>query len=474
VIGVTLSTFQVSLLLTTMALTVLGAHAMGYLFVRLRQPAVVGEILAGLVLGPTLLGLVAPRVEATLFPGTGVVPMAMGALGEMGLLLLMFVAGGEMRIQATEGQRRAVASVAVTGLVVPFAVGILVVRALDHRDLSGPSGTAATTALVFGIAVAVTSIPVISRIMLDLGLLHTGFARLVLSVAAIEDVVLYGVLAVVLSLAHSSKSDDYGLWTLVGSTDTASTVGYHLVVTLLFFGGCLRWGTAIVGWLLRSRANVVERRSPAGFRLALLLLTVLVCAVLGINPVFGALLIGLAVQRTTDRLAGAEAGRPPVGGIGQAARARQAWEVIRHFSLAFFVPIYFVTVGLRLDLIRSFDPLFFAWFFLLCCGLKLASTWCGARLAGMRATPSLDLAVALNARGGPGIVLATVTLGAGVINEAFFTSVVLLSVLTSQMAGFWLDTRLAKVIAGDGAGPPAGAFSAPPVTAEDVAGTRSS
>jgi len=293
----TLSTIQVAQLLTTTAVVILVAHALGYLFVKLRQPAVIGEIVAGLLLGPTLLGLVAPRIKAELFPKSGLTPIALGALGQFGLLLLMFVTGGEMQLRTADRERRTVSLIAAAGLVLPFVCGVLFVQVLDHRDFSGPSGSSITFALVVGIAVAVTSIPVISRIMLDLGLLHTPFARIVLSVAAVEDVVLYVVLAVVLSLAHKSPTDDYGLWALIGAQSTTLSVIYHVLVTLVFFGFFLAVGHRVFRWLLESRINVVARRSPAAARLAWLLGAVLLCTALGINPIFGALLAGLALRR---------------------------------------------------------------------------------------------------------------------------------------------------------------------------------
>ncbi len=124
----------------------------------------------------------------------------------------------------------------------------------------------------------------------------------------------------------------------------------------------------------------------------------------------------------------------------------QAWDAIRQFALAFFIPIYFFTVGLKLDLIHNFHILFFLVFLVLSCAVKAGSIWFGAKLAGQPSGRAWDLAVALNARGGPGIVLATVTFEAAIINESFFTSLVLLSVLTSQLAGFWLDRRSAALV----------------------------
>jgi Kef-type K+ transport system membrane component KefB len=109
--------------------------------------------------------------------------------------------------------------------------------------------------------------------------------------------------------------------------------------------------------------------------------------------------------------------------------------------MSFFVPVYFAIVGLTLNLRHAFDPVFFAWFFAFAVLIKGLSVWAGARLAGEAPKEAVDLAMAMNARGGPGIQLATVTYSAAIINERFFTALIVMSVLTSQIAGVWLDRR---------------------------------
>jgi Kef-type K+ transport system membrane component KefB len=442
---VALNASQVVLVFTAIAVMLLAAHAMASLFVRFRQPAVVGEIVAGIILGPTLFGLIAAPMAATLFPSTGPLAGMLAGLAELGLLLLMFITGGELHRRVGDGAARTVGIVTCTGLVAPFAVGALVALLLDHQRFSGPNGSRVTFALVFSIAVAVTSIPVISRIMLDLGLLRTSFARVVLSVAVLEDIVLYGVLAVVLSVARAAAGEHYGLWALTGVESTAWSTAYHVAATIGLLAAFLYGGRRLVRRMLDSHANLVERRSPVASRLLVLLLAVLVCAALGVNPIFGALLAGVAVGGAGRSVTRAEQinGDSSAGHGTHNDQPGDAWEMIRQFALAFFIPIYFVTVGLQLDLLSDFDPLFFVWFFLLCCLVKAASIWAGARIAGQPNHRAIDLAIALNARGGPGIILATVTLSAGVINSRFFTVIVLLSVLTSQLAGWWLDRRAA-------------------------------
>jgi Kef-type K+ transport system membrane component KefB len=423
-----LGTADIAHLLIALTLLVVAAHALGQLFAALRQPPVIGEILGGLLLGPTVLGSAAPGIAESLFPESGVTAAVLGALYYLGLLLLMFLAGGEVQVQAAPEERKTVLAVTTSGLLLPFSVGILIVQALDPSDFSGPYGSPVAFALIFGIAIAVTSIPVISRIMLDLGILYTAFARVVLTVAVLEDIVLYVVLAVVLGLAQAQSEETYGLWALFGVDSVALSAAYHVITTLLFFAVFLAKGADIFRVVASSRVNLLEKRNPTAFRFVFLLVLGLCCVALGINPIFGALVAGISAARA-DAMSEKE--------------AQRTWDALKRFSLAFFIPIYFAVVGLQLDLVRHLDVLFFLWFFLVACVVKSLSVWLGARLAGESRSSSINLAVAMNARGGPGIVLATVTFSAGIINESFFVSLVLLSIVTSQIAGFWLDRTFA-------------------------------
>ncbi|KAA2252852.1 cation:proton antiporter [Solihabitans fulvus] len=416
-------------LLVALTLLLVAAHAVGRVFTVLRQPPVIGEILAGLLFGPTVLGLVAPHAQALLFPTTGPVAVGLGVLNELGLLLLMFLAGREVPAYRGGSANRSVLAMAVTGLTIPFAIALLAVQAVDYRTFSGVHGTKVTFALVFGMGIAVTSIPVISRIMLDLNVMRTAFARTVLSVALLEDVVLYVALAAILGLTQAKSGSVFGLWSLFHQNATGPTTAYYLVTSLVFFSILMPLGRPIFGRLARSRLNFVERRSPTAFRLVFLLALVLVCVFLGLNPIFGAVLAGVASGGADDRDADES----------RRVRSAQAWDALKKVSLALFIPLYFAGVGLRIDLVHHLTVLFFVLFLLLACVAKSASVWLGARLAGESNRSALDFAVALNARGGPGIVLATVTLAAGVINEDFFTVLVLLSIVTSEFAGLWLQ-----------------------------------
>ncbi|MER6197370.1 cation:proton antiporter [Streptomyces sp. NPDC001586] len=416
-------------LLAALAVICAAAHGCGFLFGALRQPPVIGEVVGGILLGPSLLGLLAPAARAALFPASGAVTSALDAIYQLGQLLLMFLAGAELRIRAGVRERRTGAIVAAAGLVVPFAAGVGI-AALVPAFFAGPAGSTVTTALVVGLAMAVAAIPVISRIMMDLKIMDTAFGRIVLMVAVIEDVILYVVLAVVLGLARSGTGHPVGLWDLIGTTAPAPTAAYFTVVSLLFFAASLTWGARLFHRLARHRANIVARQSPVAFRLIFLCAVVLLCLGLGVNAVFGALMAGICAARGDQA---AEDGTSP-----GTEREAAVWGAIRQFSMAFFIPVFFVLVGMRLDLVRAFDPVFFLWFLTLACGIKMAGIWAGARLAGEDRVFSSSLAFALNARGTIGIVLAGVTRQAELINDRFFVVLVLVSLVTCQIAGFRL------------------------------------
>ncbi|MEU4209502.1 cation:proton antiporter [Streptomyces sp. NPDC026206] len=402
------------------------AHLGGYLFHLMRQPQVIGEIVGGLVAGPTVLGQLAPAAQHWLLPTTGPAAAVLGAFYQIGLLLLVYLTGTELRHRGGDPQRRTIGLIAVSGLALPFLCGLGVAEAVDLGDLAGPDGSPTTIALVFGMAIAVTSVPVISRIMLDLGILRTAFARIVLAVAVLEDVVLYVVLAVVLGVAQAHASDSYGLWALYGTDSVAMATVYFTAVPLVFLTVFLRWGPRAFTRISASPLNFLAVRSPIAFRLVFVFLSCAACTGLGIDPVFGALVAGMC---------GAEAATP---------QTRTSDDALRSISLGFFVPAYFAVVGVKLDLARHFSLFFFLWFLLLACFAKSLSVWLGARMAGETNRSAINLAVAMNARGGPGIVLASVAFGAHIINEDFFTSLVLLSIITSQMAGVWLGRAVRK------------------------------
>jgi len=420
---------EVAQVLAAVGLLLVAAHGVGHAFAGLRQPRVIGELIGGVLLGPTVLGTVAPGAQAWLFPTEGSAAIVLGWSSQLGLLLLMFCSGVEMRSVLRRDERRVVAWVTVTGVALPFLAGVVAFRLVDSSELLGEARSETALLLVFALAIAVTSIPVIARIMLDLGVIETSFARVVLGVAVLEDVVVYVVLALALGMAVTPTGETFGLPGMLGlDPGSILALGLHTSVTIAFFVVMLTVAGTAFSWSRRQRWNVVANGNPIAYQLVFLLGSTLTCLLLGITPMFGAFLAGIAAS--AERTEG----------------GNQAHESIKAFSFAFFVPLYFAGVGLQLDLFHDLDPVFFGWFLLLACCVKSTSVYVGARLGGETPPGARNMAIATNARGGPGIVLASVTYAAGIISVEFYASLVMLAVVTSMLAGAWLGrtVRLGK------------------------------
>jgi Kef-type K+ transport system membrane component KefB len=394
------------------------AHILGHLFERLRQPRLVGEILAGVVLGPFVLGQVAPDATAALL-GEGVdngdpTSLVLNFAYWLGLLLLMFISGSEVRRVLGQENRKPTAWILAVGTPLPFFIALGAGSLLPLESLTGEAGQESSTLLVLAIAVAVTSIPVISRIFYDLRILHTRFASLILGAALLEDILLWAVLAVATSLAAT---------TALGQ-DLIGTMTEHVGLTLGYMAAGLFVGPPLLRRLHAARWNVLVESTPVGYACLILLSYAAIAALLDVNVVFAAFLAGFGL----------------VGGMGGTERRRFAGplDAIQKVAMGVFVPVYFAVVGTQLVFGNGFSLWLLVAFLVGSSTLCLLSIGLAARLAGFRGIEIINIAVASNARGGPGIVLASVAYEAGIINGAFFTTLVLTAILTSQFAGWWL------------------------------------
>jgi Kef-type K+ transport system membrane component KefB len=387
------------------------AQLLGYLFVKLRQPRVVGEICAGILLGPALIGRlpVASRlVHAADYPGS-----PLNFIYWLGLLLLMFLSGAETRQLFTREERREVSWLVAVGTGTPFLLALLLGPWLVRKELSGPNGNRISLIIILAVGVAVTSVPVVSKIFADLKILHTRFARLVLGVAVLEDIGLWLALAIATAVAGKTVLNPRQL-------------SYHLVATIVFFALGLTVLPRIVKRINKSRFNVFAKQSPVGYALSVLLSYCVIAGFLEVSLVFAAFLAGFAVVHKKRKL------------------FSEALEAIGKVSFAFFIPVYFAIVGLKLDLVRGLSVRMMAAFIIGSCLVKVLSVSLASRLAGFRGLDMINLAITTNARGGPGIVLASVAFDAGIISPQFYTTLVVAAVVTSQVAGAWLDYVLRK------------------------------
>lgn len=418
-----MTTEEIGRLVLTLAVLVASAHGLGYLFERLRQPRLVGEILTGVLLGPCLLGRWFPALSTALFGGTGdKTETVLGFIYWLGLLLLMFVSGSQTRHVLGSENRRETALLVAVGTPIPFFIVLFLGLSswLPLRSITGAADQPTSALLVLAIAVAVTSIPVLSRILYDLGILHTRFAGLLLGSAVIEDIILWAVLAIATTLAAAPLAGEH----IVGG------ITAHLTTTLAFTFCGLTIAPTLLRRIQRWNLNYLLRASPVAYVIVVLLAYAALAGALKVTPVFAAFLAGVGV----------------VGGIngGERDRFAHALDAVARFATAFFIPIYFAFVGYKLDLGQGFSAPMLLAFFTGSSLLALLGVGIGALVAGFRGLDVVNLAVATNARGGPGIVLATVAYEEQIINAQFYTTLVLTAIITSQIAGAWLSYVLRR------------------------------
>jgi Kef-type K+ transport system membrane component KefB len=387
------------------------AQLLGYLFVRLRQPKVVGEICAGVVLGPALLGRL--PVTARLMEAAKHQAGILTFVYWLGLLLLMFLSGAETRELFTRDERREVGWLTIVGTGIPFVLALVFGSRLIRPSLAGPHGNHVSLIIVLAVGVAVTSVPVVSKIFADLKILHTRFAGLVLGVAVLEDIVLWLALAVATAFAANAALDP-------------RVLSRHLLATVAFFVLGLTLLPRAIKRINKSRFNVFAQQSPVAYAIAVLLAYCVVAGALDVSLVFAAFLAGFAVVHKKRRI------------------FADALDAIGKVSFAFFIPVYFAIVGLKLDLVRGLSLRMLAIFLIASCLIKILSVSLAGRFAGFRGLDLVNLAITTNARGGPGIVLASVAFDAGIISPQFYTTLVIAAVVTSQFAGAWLDYVLRK------------------------------
>jgi len=421
-----MSSIEMGSVVLTLCVLLFSIHSMGYLFDKLKQPKLVGEIFAGILLGPFVLGKVFPVFSELLFGSNNAfnkMDIVLNFLSWIGLIFLMFISGSEARKLVSKENRKSTAWLLGIGTPLPFfivmALGMNALIPLD--TITGSANQQTSALLVLAIAVSVTSIPVISRIFLDLGIINTRFASLILGSAVLEDIILWGVLAVASALATSSQLTNSAL---------TSDITEHVVATFLFMGLGLTFVPQVLSRIHDLKINFLYKTSKMGYIILILFTYLSVAAFFNINLIFAAFIAGFGV----------------IGGVGGPERERfsDPLESMKKVASALFIPIYFGMVGYKLILGREFSSSMLVTFIVVSSILALLAMGIAARCAGFKGLDIINLAVTTNARGGPGIVLASVAYDAGIINAAFYTTLVLTAIITSQIAGMWLRFVLYK------------------------------
>jgi Kef-type K+ transport system membrane component KefB len=380
--------------------------AFGEIMRRLKQPAVVGEMFGGIVLGPTILGWVAPSLYDSLFLSSANVAVVRETATKLGMLFFLFYAGLEVSLADLKQLGKKPVLIGLIGTLIPIAAGVGLVYALP-RWLWGPAAEAHFTsfALFIGMNLANSANPVIARILMDLGLLNGPIGALIMSATIVDDLVNWTLFALILSdIAPSSPTPSAGLTT-------------NLILVALLFVVVLvvgRWAARSV--LDRIRPHVAW---PSGYIAVVSLLVLLASSAseaLGVHAFLGAFLTGVALGDSRES-------------------SKEAHDAIGYFVMG-FAPIYFISMGMSANFITSFDPLLVAIILVVACISKVGAVLVGAKAAGMPINNEVwAIGFGLNARGATGIILAGVGLTNGVIDERVFVAIVVMALVTSLMAG---------------------------------------
>ncbi|MGW2089157.1 cation:proton antiporter [Streptomyces sp. NPDC001880] len=398
-----LTEHQMLLFLLQISLLVAVAVLLGRVAARLHMPPVVGELTAGVVLGPSVFENIAPGLSHWLLPREAEQMHLLNIVSQLGVLLLVAITGAHIDLGLLRRKRQAIGLVSASSVLLPLALG-LALGFLLPSSLMGGESDRGTFALFIGVAVAVSALPVIAKTLLDMGLLHRNVGQIIVGAAAVSDIAGWLLLSIVSAMVT------HGLRMGV----VIESVGLLIVVL------------AVAAFLARPLAARVllpaERSSQPGLSLSLIFAMVMLSAAgthaLGMEPILGAFLCGIVVSS-----------------LGTASR--RSIDSMRAFVMATLAPLFLATAGLQVDLSTLARPgVLIAGVITLAVAVvaKFAGGYLGARLGRLDRAESLAIGAGLNARGVVEIVLASVGLRLGVLNTASYTVIVLVAVVTSVMA----------------------------------------
>lgn len=406
----TLTDNEITMTLMALACLLAGALLIGRLFEKVQAPKVVGEIIGGMLFGGTFLGAVVPGLMGNIFNSYSEEGKVLNIFYQLGLLFLMFSSGYNTKIDLHRKKSRIYLSLFIGSTVIPMIAGLIFVKGFEPYFI-GTANSSAAFLLVFIIGIAITSIPVISKIFFDMDIISTQFANVVLTASTLQDLCLWILLNLAIDIALSEKMN-------IGS------MCIIIFLTLAFF--------LLVHFISRKLEKMDIRINTLSFmQLCIISLFVIVAVLsyLKINIMYSAFLAGYIIRSITNKDRGAE------GKV----------KCITDFSFAFFVPVYFALVGIQLNLLHNFSFFRFIIFFVIAFALE----WIGTVVVLLVATKLRkkvvwNFGITMNARGGPGIVLATVAYNYGMINVEFFTVLILTTMLSSLIAGYWLKGQEKK------------------------------
>lgn len=388
-----------ALLILQILIILMTARAAGWLFGKLHQPPVIGEMAAGILLGPSLLGWLAPSLAARLFPADSL--SLLNALSQVGLLLYMFLVGLELDPQTMKGQGHAAMVTSHASILLPFLLGTLLALGLFPR--LSDNGTAFTGfALFMGVAMSITAFPVLARILAARGLLRTRLGALAIACAAVDDVTGWCILAVVVVIIRAEPGT-LPIWIML--------LGLAIYVGLMWYGARR---------LLKPlEASFVRQGKVTNHVLALALVAALasgwVTEHLGVHALFGGFLAGVVMPKHPGLV-------------------RHLTDKLESLLVVLLLPLFFAYTGLRTSIQLLDSPQ--AWLY---CGLiilvatagKFGGSFLAARLSGISWREAAGLGVLMNTRGLIELVVLNIGLDIGVLSPALFTMLVVMALVTT-------------------------------------------
>ncbi|MEA2605127.1 MAG: hypothetical protein QOF89_6119 [Acidobacteriota bacterium] len=397
-----------SILLLQIVVIVLAARILGSLCLRIGQPPVIGEMIAGILLGPSLLGLVAPGVQTFLFPAASMGPLRM--LSQIGVILFMFVVGIELDVRHLRQKAHTAVMVSHASIIVPFFLGCASAL-LIYRFLAPAGIPFSAFALFIGVAMSITAFPVLARILEERRMSRSFLGSTAIACAAVDDVTAWCLLAVVIAIVKSN-----------GLGGSLLTIG----LTLLFIAVMLFGVKPLAARIGRRRSkgqggNVVVLAAVFSFVFAAAFFTEMI----GIHALFGAFLAGVCM--------------PPDAGLRQYLRER-----LETFSSVLLLPLFFAFTGLRTQIGLLDD--WRSW--LVCLGIvvvaitgKLGGSMAAARWTGMSWGDSFSLGALMNTRGLVELIVLNLGYDLGILPPRIFAMLVLMALITTFMTGPLLQLR---------------------------------
>lgn len=399
------------LLLLELGLLLVAAVILGQVAQRLGLPAIVGELLAGVVLGPTVLGRLPGDLFETLFPADPDLAAVRTNFLTVGLILFILLVGLEIDPGMVRQRLRVILPTSIIGMAVPFIAGFGVALLAPSLWSAPPGQSPLALPFIVGVALSISALPVIARILTDLGLIRTDIGRIILSSAIIDDVCGWLALAAVIAFFPAAGSETRPVWQVLlfvlGAFAITLTVGRRLGARLgVWLEQHGHFGTLGFGLILALTLVAASIMEFVGFHLAF----------------FGALMVGIALSSVGEHL----------------------FDPLAPLVRSFFTPLYFGSVALSVDFISSFDPALVVTVFVIACAGKLLGAGLGAWIGGSSLRDSAAIASGMNARGAVEILLATLVRQANIIDDRLFVALVIMAVTTSIVSG-WLIQRILRV-----------------------------